>query len=974
MKDLLYELYVQAGRPSLDDITAAVLADDDLSGAPGRDSINRILGSTQLPPSQADVVAVATVLARLARWEVTDAVHRARDGWVKAHLAAARPPTGPGQPVAQANPLALEVHPAITAGSAADGLDVLPVYIPRAHDSRLATVVEEVRNGACRLVMLVGGSSTGKTRACWEAVRSLGEPWRLWHPIDPSRPTAALGDLPQLGPYTVVWLNEAQHYLLTSDPALGEQIAAGLRELLRGPGRGPVLVLGTLWPQYWDILTAVPAPGVPDPHAQTRELIKDCCIRLPETFAGADLQAAGEYAARSGDPRLTEALRQASSGHLTQYLAGGPALIARYDNAEPAARAVLDAAIDARRLGHGPALTRLFLEEAAAGYLTDEQWDLLSDDWLERAFAYLADPRPCRGARPPLTRIRPRPGSPSVSAGTGGEPCYRLADYLEQYGARQRRLLFPPAAFWNAAVRHAATLSDHVALAKAAQERGRHRHAFALWQHAADVGDASALYNLTVLRERTGDYKAAEHLARAAAAAGDTTVLYRLAERRQWIGDHESAERLAYAAADAGDASVLCNMARLRERAADHEGAERLARAAAKAGDASALHDLAWLREQRGDDTGAERLARAAVEAGNTSALQNLARLRERAGDTHEAERLAREAAEAGHTYALHDLVERRQRLGEHEGAERLQNLITCTEAASDSSVATRHKRATQRSTGEQLTRETSTADRTYALRRRAERYEQTGNLLKAEELYRLLAKMGDPSALQNLARMRERAGDLREAEELYRTAVGMGDPSALQGLAWMRERAGDLREAEHLAQAAAAAGDTTALRHLAERREWAGDLREAEHLAQAAAAAGDTTALRHMAERRERIGDAEGAERLAQAAAAAGDPSALQDLSGIREQAGDHQDAERLAYAAADAGNTSAFHNLIEQREQAGDRQGAERLAYAAADAGDASALWNLARLRMQTIADERWKDLLRFGLEADGTISDPW
>ena len=73
-------------------------------------------------------------------------------------------------------------------------------------------------------------------------------PWRLWHPIDPSRPDAALRELPGIGPRTVVWLNEAQFYLDAADGGLGERVAAGLRELLRDPGRAPVLVLATLWP------------------------------------------------------------------------------------------------------------------------------------------------------------------------------------------------------------------------------------------------------------------------------------------------------------------------------------------------------------------------------------------------------------------------------------------------------------------------------------------------------------------------------------------------------------------------------------------------------------------------------------------------------------------------------------------------------------------------------------------------------
>ena len=83
------------------------------------------------------------------------------------------------------------------------------------------------------IAVLVGGSSTGKTRACWEALgllRERPERWRLWHPIDPSRPEAALREPPLIGPRTVVWLNEAQLYLDVTADGLGEEVAAGLRE------------------------------------------------------------------------------------------------------------------------------------------------------------------------------------------------------------------------------------------------------------------------------------------------------------------------------------------------------------------------------------------------------------------------------------------------------------------------------------------------------------------------------------------------------------------------------------------------------------------------------------------------------------------------------------------------------------------------------------------------------------------------
>ena len=101
-----------------------------------------------------------------------------------------------------------------------------------------------------------------------------------------------------------MWLNEAQFYLEVADGGLGERVAAGLRELLRDPARAPVLVLATLWPRYWDTLTARPAGGA-DPYAQARELLAGHDITVPAAFTPAQL---GELAG-SGDVRLALAAR-----------------------------------------------------------------------------------------------------------------------------------------------------------------------------------------------------------------------------------------------------------------------------------------------------------------------------------------------------------------------------------------------------------------------------------------------------------------------------------------------------------------------------------------------------------------------------------------------------------------------------------------------------------------------------------------
>ena len=99
-----------------------------------------------------------------------------------------------------------------------------------------------------------------------------------------------------------MWLNEAQFYLDAADGGLGERVAAGLRELLRDPGRAPVLVLATLWPEFWDALTARPAGGA-DPHAQARELLAGHDITVPAAFtagAAAPARPGGGPAAGAG--------------------------------------------------------------------------------------------------------------------------------------------------------------------------------------------------------------------------------------------------------------------------------------------------------------------------------------------------------------------------------------------------------------------------------------------------------------------------------------------------------------------------------------------------------------------------------------------------------------------------------------------------------------------------------------------------
>ena len=507
------------------------------------------------------------------------------------------------------NPLDLEVHPAIDGGARASGLSAMPKYILRPHDQRLR---ETIRRGehASLFVVLIGGSSTGKTRALWESLQVLSDGWRLWHPIYPGRPSAVLDafDRGRIAPRTVVWLNEAQLYLDTpadgtaGDDPPGERVAAALRELLRDARCAPVLVLATLWPEHWDALEPRPSLGIKDPHAQARQLLASAeQIRVPEQFTDHEMEELRVAAA--DDPRLTLAHRQPHA-KVTQFLAGAFELVARYENAPSAASAVITAAMDARRLGYGSRLPEALLRDAVSGYLDEGVWQSLDDDWFAAALRYAG--RASRGILGPLTRLRPRPGEPGP-----GQPEYQLADYLDQHGRSIRRFVAAPASLWEAAASHSTDKSELQRLASAARDRGRLRQAAVLYLRAREVGDYGAASSLGRLLERAGDVEGAESVYRRAAVDADARsligrmALLRLTVLREQVGDHAGAEEFAEQALASGYLTNLRWLAAVREKAGDLWEAARLYERLAESGDSDALVNLSVLRYNMGDAVGA---------------------------------------------------------------------------------------------------------------------------------------------------------------------------------------------------------------------------------------------------------------------------------------------------------------------------------------------------------------------------------
>ncbi|GAA2492738.1 tetratricopeptide repeat protein [Winogradskya humida] len=666
LAEVLYRLYAEADCPRLDDLVETIAADDSLPGAPKKDLISKILSGEGLGTQQ-DTVTVAVAMAHAAgRGDTEKLAEKVRQLWIDARTAPASLPLARlGRAVAACDPLALEVHPTIQAHGLGQHPGLLPAYVPRTHDARLRNVADEVIQGSSRMVTLVGGSSTGKTRAAWELTQYLDRrtpnQWRLWHPYDPTRSSAVESVLDQVGPYTIVWLNEAQHYLMPAVPELGERVAAGLRTVLNDPSCGPVLILATLWPQYWQMLASRPDPGQPDPFAQARDLLTATAVIVSDRFTPEELAGLVE---EGTDPRVRQAAARAENGRVTQYLAGAPELEVRYRTAPAAARAVIRAAMDARRLGHPLALPHALLARAVPGYLDDQDWDALGEGWLEQALAYCAEP--CKGARGPLTRVRSRLGIGPLER---GQQLYRLADYLEQTGSIERVAVYPPDTLWAA---FNSTITDTGllrALARQAEERGRYQHAVNLYRNAAERGDVHAFHALGVRRERSGDpigadeqvlpaidhrvprtpqteslprEQHADRIVIAAPYSHETTAAVVQALVREQHGDPVGAETLAIKAADRGNPNGLQILALRREQNGNLASAEALVVQAADRGDTEALRTLALRRLQNGHLAGAEKLLLQAVNRGDARALLALAQLREHDRDAVNGERLRR--------------------------------------------------------------------------------------------------------------------------------------------------------------------------------------------------------------------------------------------------------------------------------------------------------------------------------------------
>jgi hypothetical protein len=555
----------------------------------------------------------------------------------------------------------LGVHPAISTN---DATGDLPSYVRRDFDERLHNLVARGVEGGC-FVVLMGGSSCGKTRSLYEAVRSVVPDWWL---VQPTK-TQEIHDLLAMPTErTVLWLDELHRYLGTDPPLRKTDIVTLVR--------AGTIVVSTLWPNHYFACMQLHQVDGSDDHAEDRRLLEFAeIINVPEKLVSAEQQRAIQLA--NTDSRIGAALAVSDAG-LTQVLAAGPDLVNSWEQApDPYGKAIISAAADARRVGVQGPLSEQLLAEAMDGYLSPAERVITPATWLDRALRHATTK--LHGAVSALT--------PVAGEQAGSLDGYLVADYLTQHIGRARRVECLPDSLWAAVATHTRDPGDLRRLASAALARMRYGYAEQALRRLHQVSDPAVVGELITLLRRQGRLVEAIILAdRWSTAAprnespreirAELVQLQARTEqlRQQAIHDSQAAELRAELLADGGRADALRRQAatgdavvaedladlladrgcldELRERAdSGHRyAAERLAellaslgrtdelRKRAEAGDQTAALHLARIGEREPDPTaGSAGMAelRAAADGGDEEVATELTTLLFEAGDTN---------------------------------------------------------------------------------------------------------------------------------------------------------------------------------------------------------------------------------------------------------------------------------------------------------------------------------------------------
>ncbi|ADD43364.1 tetratricopeptide repeat protein [Stackebrandtia nassauensis] len=820
--------------------------------------------------------------------------------------------------VRDTEPLALGVHRAITSDFE-EPPSPRPLYVMRSADHRLRRLISGVDSR--RMCLLVGESSTGKTRGAWEAIRDRVPEWTLVRP-DSARDLNRLTEANAVPPESVVWLDEAQDFL--SGPDAAESAQSLLRLLNEGPQ--PLLLIATIWPTY-----------LPDPHADdrgsrlVRQLLNDHCEQIdwPDSFASVVVESDEVSDLIARDPRLRTAFATAGeSAKVTQVLSGGTQAVRQYRDGDSDAANMVRAAVLMRKLGHHGPLPMSLLRAGFAALVDAADTD-------ERADAALASAcRPIHGVAA-LTEVV-----------EDGQFRYRVHDYVYQQLPPNGVFFSVPAGLWDALMAHTDDVDTRASIASAAKVRHLLEIAYQLARPAAERGHRQATSIVAEILLGQDLQKTARQVLRSSAAAGNQDAMWKLANLLQSINETASRHWLARAAR-AGHKRAMLAYSTMLASEGHTEHAMWFQRKVAE----SDPHHAFVLGNQLLGDTSLGLRVPGMVSYAPTD-------------DENVTEGIdwIRVAAEAGHKLARRDLGDVLRWAGRNEEASEWERR-EAPRIAHD--IADWYTRTGRPEEAEQLLARASRAGVTFYQWDLGPLIESLGDDPDGEDILTELADKGSVDAAEALANRLSRQGRDTEAEQVLRAAA----EDSVHGLealgTWLRHqgRGGEVeadlrRQMHHSPHAASALID---LLHADDR---AADL-EAAVLTQAELWPRATWTMKSRLEEW-------GLEHLVEVAlrrsAATGDPEAAMTLSDWLAKDGRPEESDGWLRQAAEKDHWPSPREYGVRLIHTGDAPAGERWLRRAVLSGDDRAL----RLLADVVPDP--STLATWGLRPDGTTATPW
>ena len=287
------------------------------------------------------------------------------------------------------DPVILGVHPADTRtnDSQQPRAGGRTPYIPRDVDEELRNAVRRDR-----LVVVVGESTAGKSRAAFEAIRAQSPDHLLAIPSGRESLAAVTAQLSQ-SRRSILWLDDLERFL--GPGGLSPSMTANLTTRTSHN----TVIVATMRTSEYEHFTSRAETSLDDQGRSawraSRDLLRSAhIVMMRRLWSPAELKGAATFA---DDVRIARALQQSNSFGIAETLAAGPELLRDWRNAwapgsHPRGAALVAAAVDCRRAGLDDPVSHDLLLDLHHHYLQARGGHVLRPEPVDDAWVWALAP------------------------------------------------------------------------------------------------------------------------------------------------------------------------------------------------------------------------------------------------------------------------------------------------------------------------------------------------------------------------------------------------------------------------------------------------------------------------------------------------------------------------------------------------------------------------------------------------------